>query len=192
MAPRLAFARSWASLYAVFMDYSPIILKNRGIPCKFAKTVKSGDYWERVLDEEGNVETETLNIKFNNNSISDIEMHFGGLESWQDSLEKFPITTLRQTIAYVLRRSPEEVGEAMLDGEVVMYSNIIGTAWSIANGVDPITASKMLQQSVGLAEEAKKALNEQLTKAMEQLQPTGTSGSDSGPKRATRSKNSGN
>ena len=80
----------------------------------------------------------------------------------------------------------------MLDGEVVMYSNVIGTAWSIANGVDPTTASLMLQQSVGLAKEQKQALNEELNKSLENLNSSpGPSGTDSGPKRASRSKSSG-
>lgn len=148
--------------------------------------------WERTYTEDGEVEKTVHHIKFTNNVISDIEVHFGGLEAWQQSLEKFPITTVRQTFAFVLKRELMEVGEAMLDGEVVMYSNVIGTAWSIANGVDPTTASLMLRQSVGLANEQKQALNEELNKSLEKLDSSpGLSGTDSGPKRASRSKSSG-
>lgn len=174
------------------MDYSPVILKNKGVPCEFAKTIKSGDTWERVYSDDGEIEKTVHHVKFTNNVISDIELHFGGLEAWQQSLEKFPITTVRQTFSFVLKRDIIEVGEAMLDGEVVMYSNVIGTAWSIANGVDPTTASLMLQQSVGLAKEQKQALNEELNKSLENLNSSpGPSGTDSGPKRASRSKSSG-
>ena len=174
------------------MDYSPIILKNKGIPCEFAKVVKTGEIWERVLDDNGEVEKEILYVKFTNNSISDIELHFGGLDAWQEQLEKFPITTVRQTLAFALRKQVQETGEAMLDGEVVMYSNIIGTAWSIANGVDPTVASRLLKESLGLANEQKQLLNEQLTKTLDQSVSLGDNGSDSGRKRAARSKNSGN
>lgn len=174
------------------MDYTPVILKNKGVPCEFIKLNKVGDTWERVTDEEGEPEKQIFFVKFTNNSISDIELHYGGLEAWQEQLEKYPITTVRQTLAYALKRDVLEVGEAMLDGEVVMYSNVIGTAWSIANGVDPTVASLMLQQSVGLASEQKRLLNEQLSKTLDQTSSLGTSGSGSGPKRASRSKSSGN
>ena len=149
--------------------------------------------WERVYTEDGEVEKVVYNVKFTNNVISDIEIHFGGLEAWQEKLEKFPLTTVRQTLAFVFRKDVIEVGEAMLDAEVVMYANIIGTAWSIANGVDPTIASRMLLQSVGLAKEQKQALNEELNKTLEKMDSSlGLSGTDSGPKRASRSKSSGN
>lgn len=175
------------------MDYSPVILKNKGVPCEFAKTVKNGpgeQDWVRVTNDDGEVVTEVIHIRFTNNSISDIEEYFGSLEKWQETLEERPYNTMRQTIAFVLRRPIHDIGEAMLDGQIVTYSNVIGTAWSIANGVDPITASRMLSQTLELAEENKRRLEEGLTKALGA--DSGTSGSDSGRKRATRSKNSGN
>lgn len=175
------------------MDYSPVILKNKGVPCEFAKTQKVGDSWQRVTTEDGEIEKVILHVKFTNNVISDVELHFGGLEEWQAKLEKFPTTTIRQTLSFVLKKDVVEIGEAMLDGEVVMYSNIVGTAWSIANGVDPTIASRMLLQSVGLANEQRQALNEELSKSLQKIDSSlGLSGTDSGPKRASRSKNSGN
>lgn len=174
------------------MDYSPVILKNKGVPCKFAKLEKDGDSWAKIANEDGEPEIEMLFVKFTNNSISDIELHYGGLEAWQEQLEKFPVTTVRQTLSYVLRQDALRVGEAMLDGEVVMYSNVIGTAWSIANGVDPTVAGQMLNQSIGLAGEQKRLLNEQLSKTLRTTSSPGTSGSASGSKRASRSKTSGN
>ena len=176
------------------MDYSPLVLKNKGVPCLFAKTNKTGpseEDWARVVNEEGEPITEVIHVRFTNNSISDIEELFGNLEKWQETLEQKPYTTLRQTLAFVMKRSLYDVGEAMLDGEIVTYSNVIGTAWSIANGVDPILASRMLSQTIALAEENKKQLTENLAKALPDLQ-TGNSGSGSGPKRVARSKNSGN
>ena len=174
------------------MDYSPVILKNKGVPTEFAKTQKVGDSWERVYDENGEVVKEELFVKFTNNTISDIEMHFGGLEAWQEKIEKYPLTTVRQTLAFVFRKDVMEVGEAMLDAEVVMYANVIGTSWSIANGVDPQIASRMLWQSVGLAREQKETLNKELSKTLKNTKELpGLNGTDSGPKRASRSKTSG-
>lgn len=176
------------------MDYSPIVLKNKGIPCAFAKVVKiDGDMYERVFDDEGNVVTETLMIRFTNNTIADIEQHWGNLEAWQDGLTTRPVSTCRDTLSFALRRPAMEVGEAMLDGEIMAYSNTIGVAWAIANGVDPIVASKMLKQSAVLAEAQKETLNKALEQTNQTIQDSlGDSGSKPGPKRAARSKSSGN
>lgn len=173
------------------MDYTPIVLKNKGVPANFAKTKKVGvkdDDWTRETDEEGNPQIEVLHVRFTNNAIAEIEDHFGTLEKWQEALEQQPFKTIRQTLAFVLKRPATQVGEAMLDGDIVMYSNVIGVAWSIANGVDPIAASRMLKESLGLAEEQKKALNEALTQNLDSL---GDSGSNSGAKPTGRSKSSG-
>ena len=174
------------------MDYTPIILKNKGVPASFAKTKKVGvrdEEWARETDEEGNPELENLYVKFTNNAISEIEEFYGSLEKWQNKLEEMPVSTVRQTLSIVLRRPVHQVGEAMLEGEVVNYSNIIGVAWSIANGVDPTVASRMLKESLGLAAEQKKLLNEALNQNLDSL---GDNGSNSGPKRTGRSKSSGN
>lgn len=183
------------------MDYTPTILKNKGISCQFVKTQKSttaSSGWERVLDEQDEPVKETLLIRFNNNSISDIEEFWGGLDAWQEALEKKPWSAMRQTLSFVLGRDVQDVGEAMMDGEIVTYSNVIGSAWSIANGVDPSVASQMLTQALRLAEENKKALQENLRETLPALGlpmtqlDNGSNGSGSGPKRASRSKNSGN
>lgn len=176
------------------MDYSPIVLKNKGIPCQLAKVKKIDgvEDWERELTEDGEPLVEQVNIRFTNNIIAEIEMHWGSLEAWQEKLESMPVSALRQTLAFCLKRHPVEIGEAMLDGEILTYSNIVGTAWAISNGVDPTVASTMLKQSNALAVEQRKILN---TAMQEQQKKTeaflGSSGSRPGPKRAARSKSSG-
>ena len=176
------------------MDYTPIVLKNKGVPAEFFVIKKMSDFeYVREYDESEEPIRETLNVRFTNNIISDIEDHWGDLEAWQNSLEKKPHTTLRQTLSFALRKPIEAIGEAMIDGETIRYSNAIGVAWALANGVDPIAASTMLKQSNALAEEQKKILNDAL------LQPEtktpgspGKSGTQPGRKRAAPLKSSGN
>jgi hypothetical protein len=174
------------------MDYTPVVLKNKAVSIRFykVKKIQPENVWVREQTEEGEDIIESSFVKFTNNSIADIEDFFGGLEAWQEKLEKLPVNTIRQTLAFALRKDVEEVGEAMLDGEVVIYSNIIGTAWAIANGVDPTVASRMLQNSAQLAEEQRKQLNETLINQTLPDSP-GPNGTASGPKRASRSKSSG-
>jgi hypothetical protein len=177
------------------MDYSPITLKNKGVQVPFWSVTKISDLeYQRQMDESGEPITETVNIRFTNNIIADIEEHWETLELWQQSLETRPITTLRQTLAYATRRPLLLIGEAMIEGEGMQYSNAIGVAWAIANGVDPIVASKMLKQSVVLADEQRKILQEALTAGLEPETENspGKSGTQPGRKRAAPSKSSGN
>lgn len=177
------------------MDYSPIVLKNKGIPITLAQVSRVGtsDDYVREYDDVGEPLTESVNIRFTNNVISEIEEFYGSLEQWQERLEKQPISTLRQTIAFAIRRHVTAVGEGMLEGENMQYSNAIGIAWAIANGVDPTVASKMLKQSSALAEEQKRILKEALQAQQQEIVDSlGDSGTQPGPKRAARSKSSGN
>jgi hypothetical protein len=176
------------------MDYTPLVLKNKGVGCKIAKVkpIPGTNEYEREYDESGNPAIESVFVRFSNNIIADIEEHWGGLDAWQESLEKMPVSTVRKTLSFALKMDSVAVGEAMLDGEVTNYSNIIGVAWAIANGVDPTAASRLLEQSVALAEDQKKMLNEAIVKQVGKQASPGDSGTQPGPKRAARTKSSGN
>lgn len=175
------------------MDYSPIVLKNKGIEIALVKVIKidGAEDYVREYAEDGEPVIEKVWLRFNNNVISDIEEHYGGLELWQQRLENHPISTLRQTLAFALRRHVVAIGEAMIEGENLTYSNAIGIAWAIANGVDPIVASRMLKQSAALADEQKQAMQSILTEQVTIQDSLGESGSQPGPKRAARTKSSG-
>ena len=173
------------------MDYSPIVLKNKGVPIKLAQVTALGaDIFERALNENDEVIEQEKMLRFTNNVVAEIEQHWGGLENWQTALEQMPVSTIRQTLSYALKMNLSEVGEAMLDGEIIVYSNAIGVAWAIANGVDPIVASRMLKQSAVLAEEQKQSMQKVMDLAVQENFP-GDSGTQPGPKRAARSKSSG-
>lgn len=177
------------------MDYTPIVLKNKGVPVEFAKTAQdeSGE-WVRVIAEDGEVERQTLHIRVTNNTVADMEEKWGSLDMWQDAMDKQPISTIRNTLAMALKRQPEDIGEAMLEGHQVGYQTAIAVAWAIANGVDPTAASLALRQTAGLANEQRKIVEQALLGEMtSEPQPDslGKSGSTSGRKRAARSKSSG-
>jgi hypothetical protein len=175
------------------MDYTPIILKNKGIACEVAKVKQvEPQVWEREYDEVGETQKETVFVRFSNNIISDIEDHWGSLDLWQQALEARPVSTLRQTLSYSLKKPIEAVGEMMLEGQTMHYSNAVGVAWALANGVDPTVASRMLKQSAELAEEQKRLLNEAISKNNQEMENSpGKSGTQPGVKRAARTKSSG-
>jgi hypothetical protein len=176
------------------MDYTPIVLKNKGVPAEFAKTKKNDDgTWSRVFGADGEPETHVLHIRVTNNTVAEMEETWGSLDGWQDAMDKQPILTLRKTLSLALRRDPYEIGESMLEGQQVTYQNCVAVAWAIANGVDPTAASLALRQSAGLAEEQRRVVEQALLQNPLSAQDSpGKSGSTSGRKRAARSKSSGN
>lgn len=175
------------------MDYTPIVLKNKGISCEVAKVKQvEPQVWEREYDEVGETVKETVFVRFSNNVISDIEDHWGSLDMWQQTLEQKPVSTLRQTLAYALKKPQDAIGEMMLEGQIMHYSNAVGVAWALANGVDPTIASRMLKQSAELADEQKKMLDEAISQNNQTMEDSrGKSGTQPGVKRAARTKSSG-
>lgn len=166
------------------MDYTPIVLKNKGVPALFAVVEKQQDgTWKRKFNEEGDYDKETLHIRFNHNVIADLEERYGDLENWQRVSETRAVTTARDTIALCLGYERERVGEMMIDGGLQDYQNALAMAWSICNGVDPTVASKMLRQAAKLAEETRNNLNSELEKQLpkEPKPSRGKTGSVSGP-----------
>lgn len=167
------------------MDYTPIVLKNKGVPVKIAIVEKSENgTWKRRFNEEGEYDTEIVHIRFNHNTIADIEERFGDLEEWQNMNEKRAASTVRETLSLCLRAEKEKIGEAMIEGALMDYQNAIAMAWSICNGVDPITASRLLRQAENLAEEQRKAINAELESQLpkEPKPSRGKTGSASGSK----------
>jgi hypothetical protein len=167
------------------MDYTPIVLKNKGVPVKIAIVEKSENgTWKRRFNEEGEYDTETVHIRFNHNTIADIEERFGDLEEWQNMNEKRAASTVRETLSLCLRVEKEKIGEAMIEGALMDYQNAIAMAWSICNGVDPTTASRLLRQAEHLASEQRKAINAELESQLpkEPKPSRGKTGSASGSK----------
>lgn len=173
-------------VYSAGMDYTPIVLKNKGIPIEVAVVEKTDNgTYKRKFNEEGECEKETVYIRFTHNVIAELEERYGDLENWQRMQETRPSSSARDTMAMCLRRERESVGEAMLEGSLMDYQNAIAMAWSICNGVDPTTASKLLRQAAKLAEEQRNAVNQELENQLPKENPKpsrGKSGSPSGQK----------
>jgi hypothetical protein len=167
------------------MDYTPIVLKNKGVPIELAVAEKQDDgSWRRRFNEEGDFDKETVYVRFTHNTIADIEETYGSLEKWQELQDTKQSSTMRETLALCLRRDKEHVGEAMIEGKMFEYTNAVAVAWSICNGVDPTTASRLLRQASQLAEEQRKSLNAAMMESMgEEKKPSrGKTGSSSGRK----------
>lgn len=181
------FALYTPYVYSGRMDYTPIVLKNKGVPIQLAVLERTeGGAWKRKFNEEGDFEKEIAFVRFNHNTIADIEDRFGDLEQWQQMQETRASSTCRETLSICLAQDKQKIGESMLEGALTDYQNAIAMAWSICNGVDPTTASRLLRQAEKLAEEQRQAINAELENQLpkEPKPSRGKTGSASGPKQA--------
>ena len=149
--------------------------------------------WVPIFDAEGEQETEELFIKFTHNTIADIEEVWDGLAEWQSQMEVKPVSTLRRTLALIMHEDVEVVGSQMIEGRLPEYSNAIGVAWAIANGVDPIMASRLLTQAEAATDSQIKVLNEEISESLAEMEKDtpGSKPSPRGVKSAKTTKSSG-
>lgn len=152
------------------MDYTPAVLKNKGVPVSVAKLHEEGASWVRVFDEAGEQELEDAHIRFTHNVIADIEELWDGLPEWQMALETKPVSTLRRTMGLLLNEPVDKAGLRMVEGNLTEYTNAVGVAWALANGVDPTVASRLLAQSVIVADSQIETLNNQIAETIEELE----------------------
>lgn len=94
------------------------------------------------------------------------ERVFYGMEAFQYAMTAKMTGTVRRVLAIALGVSVEEAGNAMDPGRMIEYQTAVGVAWSIAQGVDPTDAAKVLDQATQAAAAAKSRLASELTKTM--------------------------
>jgi hypothetical protein len=170
------------------MDYTPAVLKNKGIPVEIAKLREEDGAWVSVFDSEGVLETEEFNVKFTHNIIADIEELWDGLQEWQVAMESKPVSTLRRTFGLLLGEPLDKTGTMMVEGNLTEYTNAVGVAWALANGVDPTVASRLLKQAEAAVDSQTTMLNEELNKTIEEMENEATRGDQPSPLGAKQAK----
>ncbi len=144
------------------MEYTAEILRNKGVPIEVADVIHIDGDWPLQYTPEGELKTETIYVRFTHNVIADIEELWGGLDKWQAQMETKPVSTLRRILSLIENEPLEVTGARMIEGRLPEYSNAIGVAWAMANGVDPEIASQLLVEAeIGVGSQIK-MLNEEL------------------------------
>ena len=113
-------------------------------------------------------------LKSGEDVIADIEEEWGGLQTWQEDLEDKPISTLRKTLAKMFNCTPDKVGAMMIEGRLAEYNNAIGVAWSVANGVDPTIAIRLLEQTKIAVDSQIKMINQEMGDLITELEEATT------------------
>lgn len=108
-----------------------------------------------------------------------------GIPAWQRCLVEQTFTTLIRTFALLTGRPPETIRNQVIPSEVEVYDQAIGTAWALANGLDPQVASRIFETSLIQVREAKKNSAAASLEALEELErsvkPPSAESSDSTP-----------
>ena len=179
------------------MDYTPEVLRNKGVAIVLANIRRGENDWTPVFDANGELETVETYIKFTHNIIADIEEAFDGLENWQEAMQTKPVSSLRKTLALALLEPVDQVGVKMIEGRWPEYSNSIGVAWALANGVDPTMASRLLESATVQVDSQIELLNNEIGTALEEVEETvakltpGKTQSQPGAKQTKGTKTSG-
>lgn len=154
------------------MEYTAAVLRNKGVKVEAAVLVRrdeDGGLPSRAKDKDGDIKVEERWIRFDANSIADMEEVFGSLAKFEEASRETPFNAIRKALALVWECTPKEAGLMMLDGKIGEYSTAVGVALSIANGVDPTQAARLLKVGVSattkLTKEREKALEEALQEA---------------------------
>ena len=152
------------------MDFTPAVLKNKGVPVQVAVLREEDGAWVPIYDAEGEQETEEFNVKFTHNIIADIEELWDGLQEWQLVMDAKPVSTLRRTMGLLMSEPIDKAGIRMIEGRLTEYTNAVGGAGALANGGDPTVASRLLKQAEAAVDSQTAMLNDELAKSIEEME----------------------
>ena len=133
------------------MELNAVLVRNKGFPVTMAKVEPVPDSeparWRQVVtdDDEAKPVTRTVWVRFDANSVADVETLFGSVDAYQAALAVKSHATLRQVLALVLELPEREVGASMLPEEGGDYLLAVSMAWSVAMGMDPTQAAKAME-----------------------------------------------
>lgn len=178
---------------------SPVLLKNKGVPVEIAK-LKAEKVHDEETDEDvveyevdrktdGEPRVEKYWVKFDMNSLAAIEETWGDLQAFQEAVGTRQNLTIRDLFAILF--DPEHpnkhlAGMRLLPEKMGDYATAVGVALSIANGVDPTRAAKVLEVGVKMTTEATEQRNAAIDEALAEQEKdseasTGTTLPENGP-----------
>jgi len=181
------------------MEINPVVLKNKGAPIKVAvikaavhdrptATVdqETGEItpgslktiaWEPVLaDDTGETITTQEWVRFTNASLAEIQRFYGDMDKFQEASEEKPNETIAVAIAVMMGVDPadkeamSQVHAKLLVEEFVSYQVTVMSMLSIANGVDPTKAARMIEEGRIGAQEQIEAANEAMDEVLTEME----------------------
>lgn len=148
------------------MEYTPAILRAKGVALPVAQVTKSAERigpaptdpldederevvvrYATATDDEGNVleEEHPLWLKFTMNVIADLEDRYGSQAAFQRDFQMRPVHAVRTVIALACGITEDEAGCRLLGANIDFYRSAIGAAWGLAHGMDPSPLARALR-----------------------------------------------
>jgi len=115
------------------MDTSPATLRNKGVPVT-------------LVGSDGE-SLEVHYVRFNFNSIVELEDAFGGINEFEREMQNKPFSATRKALAVALGMPVADLGERMRMEDMGEYAAGVTMAWGMANGLDPTLAAMRLDQA---------------------------------------------
>lgn len=135
-------------------------------------TTKRWITWHPVTDAEGDPVHVVEWVRFDNGSLSTLQNYYGSMEKFQEVSEEKPNEAVGVAVGVMLGVDPfDKDAMAKLNAridpeEFVLYQVVVMAMLSIANGVDPTKAARMIEEGrLGVKEQveaANKAIEEAL------------------------------
>jgi hypothetical protein len=206
-------------------NHSAAVLRNKGVAIEVYETVEVADVatervtYEVARTDKGTPRVITTWVRFDGNSLADLEDAFGDLGEFQKATTTNPFTAIRRALAILFGwddahpRLPDgkpepsgracpgcrRAGLAMKEGGANDYSTAVVAALSLANGLDPTRVVKMIEVGTKAAEGARTARMAELDEMLDleaavAVIPdasTSTAGSNSGSEPAEATTSSG-
>ncbi len=135
------------------MEINSVLVRNKGFPITMAKVepvdLSDPPRWRKVVKDEetGDPVTRMVWVRFDGNTVADVEEKYGSVADYQRAITRAPNATMRTVLGMILGKPEREVGEAMLAEQFGDYLLCLQMAWSVAMGMDPTHAAKALAKA---------------------------------------------
>lgn len=176
---------------------NPAVLQNKGIPIvlyltepyvretprsrvdeegKLVTEVAKTVAWRPMTGEDDNLLTSREWLKLDANVLAIIEHRYEGMAGFQEASEKSTSEVIRVVITAVLgldhtsEDDLAQVGARLIPAQFGFYQNAIMASLSMASGVDPTNAVRLLEEGRLAVKAESTAANEALVKALEEAE----------------------
>jgi hypothetical protein len=155
------------------MDFTPITLRNMGVPIRMAVLNDAG---KPTYTPDGKPVTDVGYLQFDNNVLAEFEAHFGSVQQFVQALDDTPYQALRNALAIVLDVEPKIAANKVPNDENGLADTVAGlfVALAISQGVDPTRAATAYPQTVASLRETQAQTTRDLSDLLDSIAPAST------------------
>jgi hypothetical protein len=151
------------------MDFTPITLRNQGVPVRMA--VLDPLTGKPTYGLDGKPTTAVEYLQFDNNVLAEFEGAFGSVEEFVGALDKKPYQALRLALSIALDVEPKTAANKVPNDENGLADVVAAlfVALAISQGVDPTRAASAYPQAVATLRETQAETTRQLSDLLDSI-----------------------